>query len=141
MEEVLDGMYVRVYGNLKSFQGPTIQQSIPPVNGALNYQGHPSTLVPNVSKVVNEEKYSVASQTSTVDIKPSGRNELPEDLFTVKYSAFPAPIPGWQMGAPPSMGVPVQYNNVMSIPSFPQPSKSTNPFDVINQPLLQFLQA
>ncbi|CAI8619809.1 unnamed protein product [Vicia faba] len=113
---------------------PTIQQSIPPVNGALNYQGHPSTLVPNVSKVVNEEKYSVASQTSTVDIKPSGRNELPEDLFTVKYSAFPAPIPGWQMGAPPGMGVPVQYNNVMSIPSFPQPSKSTNPFDVINQP-------
>ncbi|KAL5052585.1 hypothetical protein RYX36_033267 [Vicia faba] len=113
---------------------PTIQQSIPPVNGALNYQGHPSTLVPNVSKVVNEEKYSVASQTSTVGIKPSGRNELPEDLFAVKYSAFPAPIPGWQMGAPPGMGVPVQYNNVMSIPSFPQPSKSTNPFDVINQP-------
>ncbi|CAI8589982.1 unnamed protein product [Vicia faba] len=80
---------------------PTIQQSIPPVNGALNYQGHPRTLVPNVSKVVNKEKYSVPSQTSTVDIKPSGRNELPE-------------------GAPPGMGVPVQYNNMMSIPVLPQ---------------------
>ncbi|XP_058732310.1 probable ADP-ribosylation factor GTPase-activating protein AGD14 [Vicia villosa] len=113
---------------------PTIQQSTPPINGALNYQGHPSTLVPHVSKVVNEGNYSVASQPSIVDQKPSGRNELPEDLFTVKYSPFPAPVPGWQMGAPPGMGVPVQYNNVMSIPSFPQPSKSTNPFDVINQP-------
>ncbi|CAL5215160.1 unnamed protein product [Lathyrus oleraceus] len=112
----------------------TIQQSTPPVNGAFNYQGHPSTLVPHAANVVNEEKYSVASQTSAVDIKPSGRNELPEDLFTVKYSSFPAPIPGWQMGAPPGTGVSVQYNNMVSIPSFPQPSKSTNPFDVVNQP-------
>lgn len=45
-------------------------------------QGHPSTLVPHVSKVVNEGNYSVASQTSIVDQKPSGRNELPEVLLT-----------------------------------------------------------
>ncbi|XP_039684783.1 probable ADP-ribosylation factor GTPase-activating protein AGD14 isoform X1 [Medicago truncatula] len=113
---------------------PTIQQSTPPVGGALNNQGHPSTLVPHFSKVVNGEKSNFASQTSTVDTKPSGRNELPEDLFTIKYSSSPAPVPGWQMGAPPGMGVSVQYNNVMSMPSFPQPSQSTNPFDVINEP-------
>ncbi|CAJ2676188.1 unnamed protein product [Trifolium pratense] len=109
---------------------PTIQQSTLPVGGALTNQGHPVT---HVSKVVDEEKSSVASQNSTVNIKPSGRNELPEDLFAVNYSSFPAPVPGWQMGAPPGMGVSVHYNNVMSVPSFPQPSQSTNPFDVINE--------
>ncbi|PNY04146.1 putative ADP-ribosylation factor GTPase-activating protein [Trifolium pratense] len=120
---------------------PTIQQSTLPVGGALTnqpwitssvptIQGHPVT---HVSKVVDEEKSSVASQNSTVNIKPSGRNELPEDLFAVNYSSFPAPVPGWQMGAPPGMGVSVHYNNVMSVPSFPQPSQSTNPFDVINE--------
>jgi hypothetical protein len=35
-----------------------------------------------VSKVVDEEKSSVASQNSTVNVKPSGRNELPEVLLT-----------------------------------------------------------
>ncbi|XP_004512854.1 uncharacterized protein [Cicer arietinum] len=112
---------------------PTVQQSTLPVGGALNNQGHPSTLVPHVSKVVNEDKSSGASQISTVDMKPNGRNELPEDLFTVKYSSFHSPVPSWQMGAPPGMGISVQYNN-MSMPGFPQPSKSTNPFDVINEP-------
>ncbi|GAU39274.1 hypothetical protein TSUD_72130 [Trifolium subterraneum] len=120
---------------------PTIQQSTLPVGGTLNnqpwitssvptIQGHPVT---HVSKVVDEEKSGVASQNSTVNIKPSGRNELPEDLFAVNYSSFPARVPGWQMGAPPGMGVSVHYNNVMSVPRFPQPSQSTNPFDVINE--------
>ncbi|TKY60906.1 Arf-GAP domain and FG repeat-containing protein 1 [Spatholobus suberectus] len=130
---------------------PTIQQSTPPVGGVLNnqpwtvpsiqsVQGHPSTLMPHASQLVpksaNEAKSSVVLQPSTVGIKPkpSGRSELPEDLFTVKYSSFPAPVPGWQMGPPPSMGVSIQYNNVMPMPSFPQPSKSTNPFDVSNEP-------
>lgn len=36
-----------------------------------------------------------------------------QDLFTVKYSSFPAPVPGWQMGAAPGMSIPVQYNNVV----------------------------
>ncbi|KAJ1437946.1 ARFGAP/RecO-like zinc finger [Sesbania bispinosa] len=93
-----------------------IQQSTPPVGGALNNQGHPSTPMlhasHHISNSVNKAKSSVVSQPSTVDIKPSGRNELPEDLFTVKYSSFPAPVPGWQMGQPPSMGISTQYNNM-----------------------------
>ncbi|KAJ1393502.1 Arf-GAP domain and FG repeat-containing protein 1 [Sesbania bispinosa] len=126
-----------------------IQQSTPPVGGALNnqpwnmpsvpaVQGHPSTTMlhasHHISNSVNEAKSSVVSQPSTVDIKPSGRNELPEDLFTVKYSSFPAPVPGWQMGQPPSMGISTQYNNMAAMPSFLPPSKSTNPFDVNNEP-------
>ncbi|XP_027343224.1 probable ADP-ribosylation factor GTPase-activating protein AGD14 [Abrus precatorius] len=115
---------------------PTIRQSTPPVGGALNnqpwtipsvpfVQGHPSTSMPQASHLV--------LQPSSVDIKRGGRSELPEDLFTVKYSSFPAPVPGWQMGPPPSMGISIQYNNMVPKPSFPQPSKSTNPFDVNNE--------
>ncbi|KAL2342509.1 hypothetical protein Fmac_003794 [Flemingia macrophylla] len=107
---------------------PTIQQSTPPVGGALNNQpwavpsvpsaqGHPSTLMPHTSHLV-----------------PKPANEAKSDLFTVKYSSFPAPVPGWQMGPPPSMGISIQYNNVMPMQSFPQPSKSTNPFDVSIEP-------
>ncbi|XP_014508924.1 probable ADP-ribosylation factor GTPase-activating protein AGD14 [Vigna radiata var. radiata] len=129
---------------------PSIQQATPPVGGALNNQPwtipsvpsvqghHPNTVMPHASHLVpksaNEAKSSVVLQSSTVDMKPSGRSELPEDLFTVKYSSLPAPVPGWQMGLPPSMGISIPYNNVAPIPSFPQASKSKNPFDVHNEP-------
>ncbi|XP_061344978.1 probable ADP-ribosylation factor GTPase-activating protein AGD14 isoform X2 [Gastrolobium bilobum] len=127
---------------------PTIQQSTRPVGGASNnqpwnitsvpaVQGHPSTQMPHASHHVatpaNEAKYSVVSQPSSVDMNSSGRNELPEDLFTVKFSSFPAP--GWQMRQPPGMGISIQYNNVAPMPNFPQPSQSTNPFDVSNEPI------
>ena len=36
-----------------------------------------------------------------------------QDLFTVKYSSFPAPVVGWQMGVPHGMGISMQYNNVV----------------------------
>ncbi|XP_014505475.1 probable ADP-ribosylation factor GTPase-activating protein AGD14 isoform X2 [Vigna radiata var. radiata] len=128
---------------------PSIQQATPPVAAALNnqpwtvpsvpsVQGHPSTSIPHASHLVpkpaNEVMSSVVLQTSAVDMKPSGRSELPEDLFTVKYSSFPAPVPGWQTGLPPSMGIPIHYNNAVPMPSFPQASKSINPFDASNEP-------
>ncbi|KAE9613936.1 hypothetical protein Lal_00016447 [Lupinus albus] len=123
----------------------TAQQFTQPVGGASNnqpwnipsvptVQGHASTSMAQTSNHANEANSSVVSQPSTVDVKPVGRTELPEDLFTVKYSPFPAPVPGWQMGAPLGMGTSIQYNNAVPIPSFPQPSKSSNPFDVSNEP-------
>ncbi|XP_027193086.1 uncharacterized protein [Cicer arietinum] len=100
-------------------------------------QGHPSTPMPHAyhhaSKPANEAINSAVSQPSAVEVKPSGRSELPEDLFTVKHSAFPAPVLGWQMGLPQGMGISMQYNN-MPVPSFSQPSRSTNPFDVSSKP-------
>lgn len=50
-----------------------------------------------------------------------------QDLFTVKYSSFPAPVLGWQMGVPHGMGISMQYNNVVvllksriiSLPDYP----------------------
>ncbi|XP_057417338.1 probable ADP-ribosylation factor GTPase-activating protein AGD14 isoform X2 [Lotus japonicus] len=130
---------------------PIIQQSTLPVGGALNnqpwhipsvptVQGYPSAPLPHAShhisnaKSVNQDTPSVVSQSSTVDIKPSGRNELPQDLFSMNYSSFPAPAPGWQMGPPHGMGISVQHNNLVPMPSLPLPSKSMNPFDVSNEP-------
>ncbi|KAK7358308.1 hypothetical protein VNO77_00235 [Canavalia gladiata] len=128
---------------------PTIQQSTRPAVGALNnqpwtapfvpsVQGHPSTPRPHAPLLVpmpaSDAKSGVVLQPSTIDVKPSARSELPEDLFTVKYSSFPDPVPGWHMGPRPHMGIVNQYNNVALMPSFPQPSKSTNPFDVSNEP-------
>ncbi|XP_047159547.1 probable ADP-ribosylation factor GTPase-activating protein AGD14 isoform X2 [Vigna umbellata] len=125
---------------------PSIQRATPPAGAALNnqpwtvpsVQGHPSTSIPHASHLVpkpaNEAMSSVVLQTSAVDIKPNGRSELPEDLFTVNYPYFPAPVPGWQTGLPHSMGIPIQYNNAVPMPSFPQASKSINPFDASNEP-------
>ncbi|CAL0312463.1 unnamed protein product [Lupinus luteus] len=124
---------------------PTVHRVTQPVGGASNnqswnipsvptVQGHASTSMPQASHNANEPSSSIVSQLSTVDVKLVGRTELPEDLFTVKYSPFPDPVPGWQMGAPLGMGTSIQYNNVVPIPSFPQPSKSSNPFDVSDEP-------
>ncbi|CAI8587772.1 unnamed protein product [Vicia faba] len=83
------------------------------------------------SKPANEAFNSILSQTSAVEVKPSGRTELSEDLFTAKHSSFSAPVQGWQAGLPQGRGISMQYNNnVAPIPSFSEPSRSTNPFDV-----------
>ncbi|KAL5058293.1 hypothetical protein RYX36_029897 [Vicia faba] len=98
-------------------------------------QGYPNSPMPHAyhraSKPANEAFNSILSQTSAVEVKPSGRTELSEDLFTAKHSSFSAPVQGWQSGLPQGRGISMQYNNnVAPIPSFSEPSRSTNPFDV-----------
>nr|KYP49304.1 putative ADP-ribosylation factor GTPase-activating protein AGD14 [Cajanus cajan] len=108
----------------------TTQQFTPPLGGAANnqswnvpsaptVQGHPNTPMPHT--------YHHAS-------KPANEAISSVDLFTVKYSPFPAPVVGWQMGVPHGMGIAMPYNNVVPVPSFPQPSRSINPFDVSSAP-------
>ncbi|CAK8534189.1 unnamed protein product [Lathyrus sativus] len=97
-------------------------------------QGYPNTPMPHAyhhaSKPANEAFNSILSQPSAVEAKPSGRTEPPEDLFTTKLSSFSAPVQGWQAGLPQGTGNSMQYNNNVPIPSFSEPSRSTNPFDV-----------
>ncbi|XP_050903318.1 probable ADP-ribosylation factor GTPase-activating protein AGD14 isoform X2 [Lathyrus oleraceus] len=99
-------------------------------------QGYPNTQMPHAyhhaSKPANEAFNSILSQPSAVEAKPSGRTELSEDLFIRKLSSFSAPVQeGWQAGLPQGTGNSMQYNNnVVPIPSFSEPSRSTNPFDV-----------
>ncbi|GAB4832947.1 hypothetical protein Ancab_006967 [Ancistrocladus abbreviatus] len=64
------------------------------------------------------------------EVKSGGRKELPEDLFTAKYPSMHASAQGWQAGLAPGMGFPMQYNTAVFMPTFPQSTKSINPFDV-----------
>ncbi|CAL0331042.1 unnamed protein product [Lupinus luteus] len=100
---------------------PTIQQFTPPVGGASTnqpwnpsvptVQGHASTPMPHVFHHANEANSNVVSQPPTVDVKPNGRTELPE----LQVGIWVHPL-AWP------------------IPSFSQQSKSSNPFDVSNEP-------
>ncbi|KAI4347145.1 hypothetical protein L6164_007987 [Bauhinia variegata] len=125
------------------------QQFTPPVGGALNNQAWnipPAPITqgismptPHASHIVSKPASAATSGTvlpsSTMEAKPSGRKELPEDLFTLKYPSFPSPAPRWQIGPPHVMGIQMQYNTValQPMPSFPQSSKSMNPFDISSE--------
>lgn len=123
----------------------TAQQYRPPFGGASGNQPWNMSVAPNLQpalstssvgphQVVSTPAPGVAStgvsQPQAVEVKPSGRKELPVDLFAATYSYFPAAVPGWQTGPPRGMGFAMQYSNpAVPMPTFVQPSKSTNPFD------------
>ncbi|XP_068647154.1 probable ADP-ribosylation factor GTPase-activating protein AGD14 isoform X2 [Aristolochia californica] len=68
--------------------------------------------------------------------KASGRKALPEDLFTFSYAPSHVPIQRWAIVPPNAMGYGMQYPAAMlqTMATFPQPSKSTNPFDLSTDP-------
>ncbi|XP_009627508.1 uncharacterized protein LOC107815984 isoform X1 [Nicotiana tabacum] len=103
--------------------------------------GFPSRGTAQVSQAVNPALLgatsAVASQAAPVEIKSSGRKQLPEDLFAVNYSSIPGAFPGWHTGPQHGYGFAMQYNMSMATNALPQPSKSANPFDVINEPSSQ----
>ncbi|XP_019416199.1 PREDICTED: probable ADP-ribosylation factor GTPase-activating protein AGD14 isoform X3 [Lupinus angustifolius] len=82
------------------------------------------------SKPAQNTKPDVGSQISSVETKPSGRMELPADLFTTSYSSGPAPVTGWQNVQHCGKGYGLQYYpNAMPPSAFPFAAKSLNPFD------------
>lgn len=103
--------------------------------------GFPSSATAQVPQAANpvpgEATSAVASQASSVEIKSIGRKELPADLFAVNYSSIPGAFPGWHTGPQHGYGFAMQYNMSMGTNALPQQSKSTNPFDVINEPTSQ----
>ncbi|KAL4318850.1 hypothetical protein GQ457_18G012000 [Hibiscus cannabinus] len=84
----------------------------------------------SVSKSFQDVISAVASQHPPTETKPSGRQELPVDLFTATYPTYPAAAPGWQTGPPRGMGFAMQYNAAVPTSAFPQSSRSINPFDL-----------
>ncbi|CAB4318816.1 unnamed protein product [Prunus armeniaca] len=130
---------------------PAAQQFIPSVDGASSNQpwnlthtphaqGQPSISAPQAQQDASRSGHDVstiASQPSAGDAKPSGRRELPADMFAMNFSSFPAPVPGWQTGPPRAMGFAMQYNTAVPMPVFQQSSKSANPFDVNSEPPIQ----
>ncbi|KAJ8527932.1 hypothetical protein K7X08_015383 [Anisodus acutangulus] len=103
--------------------------------------GFPSSATAQVPQAVNPVlgvvNSAVASQASSVEVKSIGRKELPADLFAVNYSSIPGAFPGWHTGPQHGFGFAMQYNMSMATNALPQPSKSANPFDVVNVPISQ----
>ncbi|KAL7164126.1 hypothetical protein ACSBR2_040104 [Camellia fascicularis] len=88
----------------------------------------------NCSGVHREFSHRVKSEsmakfnTEEVNALQAGGNE---DLFTASHSSFPAPVPSWQVHPPYGMGYGMQYHpTAMSVPAFPNSTKSRNPFDL-----------
>ncbi|KAL8120209.1 hypothetical protein AgCh_017381 [Apium graveolens] len=87
------------------------------------------------------------TQPSIVETS-TGKKELPEDLFTSNYSAYPASVPGWHTVHPQGFGSNLQYfgsnmqynapapipTYTQPLPTYMQPSKSSNPFDFNSEP-------
>ncbi|WVZ77388.1 hypothetical protein U9M48_025259 [Paspalum notatum var. saurae] len=95
---------------------------------------------------------------ASTDSKPSGRKELPADIFTALYPTSTPMMPGWQRAPQFGMGYAMQYpvgvfQGMQAYPqgafpqptyqqplypqhaySHPQPMKASNPFDLGNDP-------
>ncbi|CAL5332401.1 unnamed protein product [Camellia sinensis] len=112
---------------------PTAQPFTPPVSGSSNNQPWNLSIASNPQGPSSIPSAQVTSQSSSMKAKPSGRTELPENLFAATYPSS-VPVPGRQTGPPQGYGFNMQYNNTaMPMPTFPHSSKSTNPFDLNNE--------
>ncbi|KAK6941553.1 Arf GTPase activating protein [Dillenia turbinata] len=74
------------------------------------------------------------AQTEPANLKSAGRKELPEDLFTAINPSFHMPMQSFQAGLPRAMGFSMQYMATVPLHSFPQQSRSINPFDISSEP-------
>ncbi|KAK2983124.1 hypothetical protein RJ640_022596 [Escallonia rubra] len=73
------------------------------------------------------DSISTAAQQSSSSVASSYN----QDLFTLSYSSYPAPVPSWQYHPSPGTAFGMQYHpNAVPVPAFPTPAKSTNPFDL-----------
>ncbi|XP_068652025.1 probable ADP-ribosylation factor GTPase-activating protein AGD14 isoform X2 [Aristolochia californica] len=95
--------------------------------------GQPSQAAP---KQLQGTSGFLSQPAAPTEEKASGRKALPEDLFTSSYAPSHVPIQRWLAAPPNAMGYGMHYPAAMlqTVPTFPQPSKSTNPFDVSTDP-------
>ncbi|KAL1554878.1 putative ADP-ribosylation factor GTPase-activating protein AGD14 [Salvia divinorum] len=106
--------------SLNKSWNPLLQNAYGPPGASIAQLGQ-TEMVPSPAPVTGE---------STSDAKHSGRNALPEDLFSMNYSYNPSPVPGWYPGASYVARVPMHYNTPMAVATYPTMPTSTNPFDV-----------
>ncbi|XP_057768108.1 probable ADP-ribosylation factor GTPase-activating protein AGD14 [Salvia miltiorrhiza] len=99
-----------------------------------NAYGPPSASIAQVGQAEMAHAPAPVIGESTSDGKHSGRNALPEDLFSMNYSSYnPSPVPGWYPGAHYVARVPMHYNTPMAVANYQSMPTSINPFDV-NEP-------
>ncbi|CAN1785357.1 Probable ADP-ribosylation factor GTPase-activating protein AGD14 [Linum perenne] len=92
-----------------------------------------------ISQAGQESNSGIQKPSTTSETKSSGRQELPADLFASSFMPSPGPTPSWHNHNPYGMGFGTQYyhnpmQQVMAYPNmaYPNPVKSTNPFDFNN---------
>ncbi|KAL5547034.1 hypothetical protein UlMin_006721 [Ulmus minor] len=113
----------------------TILWTLSPAANAPGFPSNSTVQAPQpISNPAHELTSSVPSQPAAADTRSSGRQALPEDLFSLSFPMYRAPVPGWQTGPPGGLGFPMQYNTAVAMPAFQQSSKSTNPFDLSSEP-------
>ncbi|CAL5365672.1 unnamed protein product [Camellia sinensis] len=122
---------------------PTAQPFTPPVSGssnnqpwnlsiASNPQGPSSIPSAQISQAFSKPAPDITSQSSSMEVKPSGRTELPESIrCNLSIFCTSSGLANWS-----TPGIWIQYaiyNTAMPMPTFPHASKSTNPFDLNNE--------
>jgi hypothetical protein len=97
----------------------------PVLGGASTNQTWNSTMNPHVQNPSGVAATNLP-QSPPLEPKPTEKKELPADLFSMNYPHYQMPAPGWQPVQ--AYGYNMQYAPTM--PTYPQSSRSTNPFDL-----------
>ncbi|KAH9608615.1 hypothetical protein KSS87_000733 [Heliosperma pusillum] len=130
------GMQIPQQPSIVAVNQPGASQLVSGYAGNLSYQGVSGNPVPQAlpHSFTQPPQFVPPPPAQTNEAEASRRQALPADLFTATYSPIPYQGPGWQTGMHPGMHpgmrFPMQYNTAVSMPSFPQPIRSANPFDV-----------
>ncbi|KAL2318309.1 hypothetical protein Fmac_032185 [Flemingia macrophylla] len=83
------------------------------------------------SKPTQETIPDIGSQLSKVETRSSGRQALPEDLFTSNFSSGLAPSASWQNVQQQGIGYGMQYyHNVVPPSALPSIPMASNPFEL-----------
>ncbi|GJN19310.1 hypothetical protein PR202_gb06573 [Eleusine coracana subsp. coracana] len=140
-----------ISGNQASTVMPTQGTSVHQPSLVASTPGFPSHMTANP-----QGTSGIQGAASSTESKPSGRKELPADIFTALYSAAAPTMPGWQRAPQFGMGYAMQYPAGVGMQAYPQPQgafpqptfqqpiypqqaysqpvKASNPFDFGNEP-------
>ncbi|CAN0906978.1 Probable ADP-ribosylation factor GTPase-activating protein AGD14 [Linum grandiflorum] len=100
---------------------------------ACNEQVPPVASVEHTCQQISQTPDSgIQKPSTTSEAKSTERQELPVDLFATSFMPNSGPTPSWHIGNPYSMGFGTQYYHNPMVMAYPNPIKSTNPFDVDN---------
>ncbi|XP_031372700.1 probable ADP-ribosylation factor GTPase-activating protein AGD14 isoform X2 [Punica granatum] len=118
--------------NMSIQEQPISSAPAPSVETGIQQQSANSPGPAQNVKTEPETSSFMASQSPQLERKPSGRRELPADLFTVLYPQAPAPVRTWQPVPLQGFGFNMHYYppNMMQLGAYSNSPKSTNPFDV-----------
>lgn len=97
------------------------------VESSLNEQGNKSAASDDLRRT---KSVSHVQSLQPVNLSPSARREIPEELFASGFPSFNPAVAGWQMHLPHGAGYGMQFHpRAMPLAAYPNPPKPRNPFD------------